>query len=300
MLTTIVQQLINALQLGSAYALLAVGYTMVYGVLRLINFAHADVFMIAAYIGYFTFTVLGLTSGVGAFIICMGAAMIGAALLSVGIERVAYRPLRTAPRLSAMITAIGVSLVLENGARALPMIGPNFRPYPEIIPPMQFEVGGVYFTSTLIVVLVTSVILMLLLSYIVSRTMIGKAMRASSFDKEATQLMGIDLNRIIVYTFAIGAAQAGAAGVMWALTYPVINPYMGMMPGIKAFVAAVIGGIGSVPGALVGGLIFGGVETITAAFLPSMYRDALAFAVLAIVLMFRPTGLFGVGMVEKV
>jgi branched-chain amino acid transport system permease protein len=298
--TVLGQQLVNALQLGSAYALLAVGYTMVYGVLRMINFAHADVFMISAYVGFAVFNGLHLASGVTAFIICILAAMAGAATLSVIIERVAYRPIRTAPRLSAMITAIGVSLVLEHGSRALPFPGPDFRRYPELIAPQRFQIGGIFFTQTLVFVLATSVILMLVLTYIVSRTMIGKAMRACSFDKEAALLMGIDINRIIAYTFAIGAAEAGAAGVMWSLAYPMIDPYMGMMPGIKAFVSAVLGGIGSVPGALLGGLILGGIETAIAAFLPSMYRDALAFTVLAAVLVFRPTGLFGVGVVEKV
>ncbi len=298
--TVIGQQLINALQLGSAYALLAVGYTMVYGVLRLINFAHADVFMIGAYIGFFIFTSLGLASGVTAFIICVVGAMIGAAILAVSIERVAYRPLRNAPRLSAMITAIGVSLFLEHGSRASPIIGPQFRPYPFIVPPESIEIGGVYIPTKVGIALITSIILMIILSYIVSRTMIGKAMRASSYDKEATQLMGISLNRIIVYTFAIGAAEAGAAGVMWAMVYPMIDPYMGMIPGIKAFVSAVVGGIGSVPGALIGGFILGAVETATAAFLPSMYRDAIAFSILAVVLIFRPTGLFGIGVLEKV
>ena len=199
-----------------------------------------------------------------------------------------------------MITAIGVSLFLEHGSRAAPFIGPSFRRYPDIIAPTTYDIGGIYLTGAVTVVLITSVILMVVLSYIVSRTMIGKAMRASSYDKEATLLMGIDLNKIITYTFAIGAAEAGAAGVMWALVYPMIDPYMGMMPGIKAFVAAVVGGIGSVPGALIGGFILGGVETATAAFLPSMYRDALAFSILAIVLIFKPTGLFGVGVLEKV
>jgi len=294
------QQLVNALQLGSAYALLAVGYTMVYGVLRLINFAHADIFMLGAYMGFFAFNVLGLASGATAFIISVGAAMIGSAILAVGIERIAYRPLRTAPRLSAMITAIGVSLFLEHGSRAVPFIGPSFRRYPDIIPRIRFEIAGVYLTGAVTVVLITSIILMIVLSYIVSRTMMGKAMRASSYDKEATLLMGIDLNRIISFTFAIGAAEAGAAGVMWALVYPMIDPYMGLMPGIKAFVAAVVGGIGSVPGALIGGYVLGFVETATVAFLPSMYRDAIAFSILAIVLIFKPTGLFGVGVLEKV
>lgn len=289
----ILQQLINALQLSSSYALLAVGYTMVYGVLRLINFAHADIFMVGAYIGYFAFLGLGAP-----FVVCLILAMLGCALLAVTIERIAYRPLRTAPRLSALITAIGVSLLLEHGTRAT--IGPEFRPFPAILPKTTFQVGGVYFTVALFWVLVTSVILMAILSYIVGRTLIGKAMRAVSYDREAAMLMGINVNRIITYTFAIGAAEAGAAGLMWGLVYPMIDPYMGLMPGIKAFVAAVVGGIGSVPGALVGSFILGTIETATAAFLPSMYRDALAFSILALVLLFRPTGIFGIGTVEKV
>ena len=224
--------------------------------------------------------------------------MLGCGLLAVTIERIAYRPLRTAPRLSVLITAIGVSLALEHGTRAT--IGPEFRAYPAILPRTIFQIGGVYFTVALFGVLVTSLVLMAILNYIVSRTLIGKAMRAVSYDREAAMLMGINVNRIITYTFAIGAAEAGAAGLMWGLVYPMIDPYMGLMPGIKAFVAAVVGGIGSVPGALVGSFILGTVETATAAFLPSMYRDALAFSILALVLLFRPTGIFGIGTVEKV
>jgi len=292
-IVNLVQQAVNALQLGSAYALVALGYTMVYGVLRFIYFAHADVFMVGAYIGYFAFLKLGAP-----FPVCLVLAMVGCALLSITIERIAYRPLRTAPRLSVLITAIGVSLALEHGTRAT--IGPEYRAFPAILPRTTFQVGGVYFTVSLIGVLVTSLVLMAILNYIVSRTLIGKAMRAVSWDKEVAQLMGININRIITYTFAIGAAAAGAAGLMWGLVYPMIDPYMGLMPGIKAFVAAVVGGIGSVPGAVVGGFILGTVETATAAFLPSMYRDALAFSVLALVLIFRPTGMFGVGTVEKV
>ncbi len=291
--SVILQQLVNAIQLSSSYALLAVGYTMVYGVLKLINFAHADIFMVGAYIGYFAYLTLGLP-----FIPTLIVVMIGCALLAVLIERIAYRPLRNAPRLSVLITAIGVSLVLEHGTRAV--IGPQYRPFPSILPNTTFQIGGVYFTVSLLWVLVTSVILMVILTYIVNKTLIGKAMRAVSHDRDAAQLMGINVNRIITYTFAIGAAEAGAAGMMWGLAYPMIDPYMGMIPGIKAFVAAVVGGIGSVPGALVGSFILGTAETATAAFLPSMYRDALAFGILALVLVFKPTGMFGVGVVEKV
>jgi len=289
----ILQQIINAIQLSSSYALIAVGYTMVYGVLKLINFAHADIFMIGAYIAYFVYQQLHAP-----FLVCLAVAMFGCALLAVTIERIAYRPLRKAPRLSVLITAIGVSLVLEHGTRAV--IGPEYRPFPAILPKITHEIGGVFITEALFWALITSVILMIILTYIVKGTLIGKAMRAVSFDKEAAMLMGINVNRIISFTFAIGAAEAGAAGVMWGLAYPMIDPYMGMIPGIKAFVAAVVGGIGSVPGALAGSFILGTVETATAAFLPSMYRDALAFGILAIVLIVKPTGIFGVGSVEKV
>jgi branched-chain amino acid transport system permease protein len=292
-LPTFLQQIINAIQLSSSYALIAVGYTMVYGVLKLINFAHADIFMVGAYISYYVYQYLQAP-----FLVCLAISMIGCALLAVIIERIAYRPLRKAPRLSVLITAIGVSLVLEHGTRAT--IGPEFRPFPAILPKITHEIGGVYITEALFWALLTSVILMIVLTYIVKNTFLGKAMRAVSYDKEAAMLMGINIDRIISFTFALGAAEAGAAGVMWGLAYPMIDPYMGMIPGIKAFVAAVVGGIGSVPGALAGSFILGTVETATAAFLPSMYRDALAFGILAIVLIVRPTGIFGVGSVEKV
>ncbi len=291
--TTLLQQLMNALQLSSSYALLAVGYTMVYGVLKLINFAHADIFMIGAYVAYFAFNGWGLP-----FIPSLIIVMIVCAIIAVSIERIAYRPLRNAPRLSVLITAIGVSLFLEHGTRAA--IGPEYRPFPAILPNTTFQIGGVYITVGMFWALITSIVLMILLTFIVNRTLVGKAMRAVSHDREAASLMGININKIISFTFAIGAAEAGAAGMMWGLAYPMIDPYMGLIPGIKAFVAAVVGGIGSVPGALVGSFILGSVETATAAFLPSMYRDAIAFAILAFVLMFRPNGIFGVGMVEKV
>lgn len=292
-LPIILQQIVNAIQLSSSYALLAVGYTMVYGVLKLINFAHADIFMVGAYIAYFVYQQLQAP-----FLVCLAISMAGCALLAVFIERVAYRPLRKAPRLSVLITAIGISLILEHGTRAA--IGPEYRPFPAILPKTIHIIGGVYFTDAIFWVLVTSIVLMAALTYVVRGTLIGKAMRAVSFDREAAMLMGINVDRIISFTFAIGAAEAGAAGMMWGLAYPMIDPYMGMIPGIKAFVAAVVGGIGSVPGALAGSFILGSVETATAAFLPSMYRDAIAFGILAIVLIVRPTGIFGIGSVEKV
>ncbi|MEM5773359.1 MAG: branched-chain amino acid ABC transporter permease [Anaerolineaceae bacterium] len=292
-LSTILQQVINAIQLSSAYALIAVGYTMVYGVLKLINFAHADIFMVGAYVSYFVYQWIQAP-----FLVCLGASMIFCALLAVLIERIAYKPLRTAPRLSVLITAIGVSLTLEHGTRAT--IGPEYRPFPAILPKITHQIGGVFITEAMFWALLTSVVLMGILTYIVRYTYLGKAMRAVSFDKEAAMLMGINIDRVITYTFALGAAEAGAAGVVWGLAYPMIDPYMGMIPGIKGFVAAVVGGIGSVPGALAGSFIIGTVETATAALLPSMYRDAISFAILALVLIVRPTGIFGIGSVEKV
>jgi branched-chain amino acid transport system permease protein len=292
-LPVILQQVINAIQLSSCYALLAVGYTMVYGVLKLINFAHADIFMVGAYLSYFVYQYVEAP-----FIVCLIISMAGCALLAVFIERIAYKPLRKAPRLSVLITAIGISLILEHGTRAA--IGPEYLPFPNIVPKAIHDIGGVFYTDAIIWVVVTALILMVILTYIVQYSTIGKAMRAVSFDREAALLMGINVDRIISYTFAIGAAEAGAAGMLWGLTYPMINPYMGMLPGIKAFVAAVVGGIGSVPGALAGSFILGSVETATSALMPSMYRDAIAFGILAIVLIFRPTGIFGIGSVEKV
>lgn len=290
---TVLQQLLNALQVGTVYALIAVGYTMVYGVLKLINFAHGDIYMLGAYIGYFAATRLGAS-----FLPALLTAAAGCALAGITIERIAYRPLRRAPRLSALITAIGVSLALENGTRAV--VGATYRPFPELIPKQVLHLGGLYITNVILVVLATALVLMVLLNYLVNHTITGKAIRAVSFDKEAAQLMGINLNRIITYTFAIGSASAAAAGVMVGMVWPMIDPYMGLIPGIKAFVAAVLGGIGSVPGAVVGGYLLGLIETVAAGFLASSYRDALAFSILIVLLLFRPTGLFGIGQVEKV
>lgn len=292
-MSIVLQQVLNALQLGSVYALIALGYTMVYGVLKLINFAHGDIYMLGAYIGYFA--ALGLHLSFAPAILL---AMAGAALAGMLVERIAYRPLRAAPRLSVLITAIGVSMALENGTRVI--IGPEYRPYPPLIEKTSFTFGGLYFTNVIILVLATAVVLMLALSYLVSRTAVGKAMRAISYDKEAVALMGIDVNRIITYTFGIGSAAAAAAGVLVGMVWPMIDPYMGMMAGIKAFVAAVLGGIGSVPGAMLGGYLIGGIETATAAFLPSSLRDTLAFGILILLLLYKPTGLFGTREVEKV
>ncbi len=288
-----VQQLINALQVGTVYALVALGYTMVYGVLKLINFAHGDIYMLGAYLGYFSAQSFGLS-----FLPSVLIAMAGAALMGVTIERIAYRPLRRAPRLSALITAIGVSLFLENGTRAV--VGPSYLPFPAMVDKQVYQWGGVFLTNTTLIILGTALILLGLLYYIVNRTIVGKAMRAISYDREAAQLMGIDLNRIVSVTFAIGSAAAAAAGVMVGMVWPMIDPYMGLLIGIKAFVAAVLGGIGSIPGAMLGGYLLGTIETGASAFLPSSFRDTIAFALLVVMLLFRPAGIFKVGSAEKV
>jgi branched-chain amino acid transport system permease protein len=289
----LVQQLINALQVGTVYALVALGYTMVYGVLRMINFAHGDVYMLGAYLGYFSAQLFGLS-----FLPSLIIAMVGAALLGVLIERIAYRPLRRAPRLSVLITAIGVSLFLENGTRAV--IGPNFLPFPAMVTKHIYQFGNIFLTNSTLIILGTALILMGLLYYVVNRTIVGKAMQAISYDREAAQLMGIDLNRIVSITFAIGSAAAAAAGVMVGMVWPMIDPYMGLLIGIKAFVAAVMGGIGSIPGAMLGGYLLGAIETGASAVLPSSFRDTIAFALLVVMLLFRPSGILAVGSAEKV
>lgn len=295
LLREVLQQLINGIQLGSIYALIALGYTMVYGIVRLINFAHGDVYMVGAFIGYF----VAQPGALGpSFIPALILAMLGSALLGVIIERAAYKPLRAAPRIAALTTAIGVSLFLENFTRYA--VGPNPRPFPPLFEQKTYEWFGLQISNVTIIVLAVSLLLMVLLQYIVHRTMVGKAMRAVSFDKDAARLMGINVDLIISITFAIGSALAAAAGVLVGVAYPLINPYMGIMPGLKAFVAAVLGGIGIIPGAMVGGLIMGVSEQLVAGYLPSTYKDAFAFAILIIILLVKPAGLFGKAVSEKV
>ncbi|MBR0099781.1 MAG: branched-chain amino acid ABC transporter permease, partial [Treponema sp.] len=252
-----IQQFVNGLSLGSIYALIALGYTMVYGIVKLINFAHGDVMMIGAYAGYFVLTALGTTAlGMSlAFV----AAMVTCALLIILIERVAYRPLRSAPRLNSLITAIAIELILQNLMRVLPFVGPNPRQYPTMAT-VNFNWGLVSISNIQVVVIVLSAALMIILNYIVNYTKVGKAMKAVSFDMGASSLMGINVNRIITLTFVIGSVLAGAGGVLYATAYPQIDPMMGYIPGLKAFVAAVLGGIGSIPGAMVGGMILGIAE----------------------------------------
>ncbi len=292
-LVEFLQQLINGLSLGSVYALIALGYTMVYGIIGLINFAHADIYMVGAYIGYFVATYLGLP-----FLPTLLIAMAGAGLAGVLIERLAYRPLRKASNISLLITAIGVSLLLENGFNWL--FGGNPRTYPHGILAQNTVMFGPIRTDTLhLIILGTSLLLMILLQVVIYRTKIGKAMRATSTDKDAAALMGINVNTTISATFAIGSALAGAAGVLVSILYSSLDPYMGLQPGIKAFVAAVFGGIGLIPGAFVGGIFLGIIETFVTAWY-SQLSGAIAFIVLIIILIIKPSGLLGKKVSEKV
>jgi branched-chain amino acid transport system permease protein len=291
-MTYLLQQSLNALQLGSIYALIALGYTMVYGILTMINFAHGDLFMVGAFLCFVAAVFLNLS-----FVPSLLFSMAGVALLGVIIEKWAYKPLREAPRVSAIITALGVGIFLENFTLAL-------SPYPKHIPPLiahdMWTLGGVSISSLQILIILLSILLMILLDYIVQRTMVGMAMRAISWDKTIVPLMGVPLNRIISITFAIGTSLGGAAGVMYGLAYPVIDPYMGIMVGWKAFISAVVGGIGNIRGAMIGGFILGSVEILVAAFLPSTYRDVVAFALLLVLLIFRPYGILGKPHPQKV
>lgn len=291
------QQLINGLSLGSVYALIALGYTMVYGIVKLINFAHGDILMLGAYSGYFVLRQFG-TTPVGMFLAFIFAMMV-CAVISILIERFAYRPLRAAPRLNSLITAIAVSLILQNGARVLPFIGPNPRQYPTM-ETVNISLGLISISNIQLIVIALSAILMIILNYIINYTKTGKAMRAVSYDMQAASLMGISVNKTIAFTFALGAVLAAAGGVLYATAYPQIEPTMGTMPGLKAFVAAVLGGIGSVPGAMLGGYILGIAETMTKGFLVSQFSDAISFSILIIILLVKPTGILGEKMRVKV
>ena len=287
----VLQQLINGVSLGSIYALIALGYTMVYGIVLLINFAHGDILMVGAYAAFFVLGAIG--AGPLGMLLAFIVSMIICAAFGITIERLAYRPLRSAPRLNSLITAIAVSLIMENGARVLPFIGPNPRQFPRpAVVNIQLG-GGLSISNIQIIVIILSALLMLALNYIINYTKRGKAMRAVSFDTQAASLMGISVNRIISFTFALGSVLAAAGGVLYASAYPQVNPLMGMMPGLKAFVAAVLGGIGSVPGAMLGGFILGIVETFTKGFISSQFSDAISFSILIIVLLIKPTGILG-------
>jgi len=293
--TEFLQQLINSLSLGSIYALIALGYTMVYGIIKLINFAHGDVYMVGAYVGYASMSILRL-----GFFESLILAMLICALLGVVIEKVAYRPLRNSTRIAALITAIGVSLLIEY--TMMFFVGADPRAYPAMPDFMtgSFSVGGVIIKNQQIMIIGVSVFLMLVLQFVVKRTRMGKAMRAVSQDPDAAQLMGISVDRTISFTFAIGSALAGAAGVLVGVYYNSINPLMGIIPGLKAFVAAVFGGIGIIPGALIGGYVIGGAETLVSSIGLSLFKDGVVFAILILILIVKPAGLLGKNRKEKV
>jgi branched-chain amino acid transport system permease protein len=296
-LTEFLQQLLNGLSLGAIYALIALGYTMVYGVLRFINFAHSDVFMVGAFIGYYVGRHLPENT-VGGGLIVLTAAMLGCALLGMTIERLAYRRLRGGPTLNVLITAIGVSLLLESSGQVF--FGAEPRTFPTVFPAKDFAFGGLVISTNQLIVIAVALLLVVALQFIVFRTKIGTAMRAVALNPKAAQLVGINNDVVISFTFALGSALAGAGGILYALNYPSIDPLMGVMPGLKAFVAAVLGGIGNIPGAALGGLILGTVETFVGGSQFSTYKDAIAFGVLILILLFRPAGLLGKFTVEKV
>ena len=296
------QQIINGLAFGSILALIALGYTMVYGILRFINFAHGDVFMLGAFSGFYLAPkiakVLPLPSIAGGVTVLL-ASMAICAIIGVLIERLAYRPLRNSPKLTVLITAIGVSLFLEYAGQFT--FGAAPKPFPQILPVYPVtNLGGLSLNSNQLIVLGMTVILLLALRFIVLKTKMGAAMRAVSFNPEAAALMGINTDIVISFTFALGSALAAAAGILWAVNYPAVEPLMGILPGLKAFVAAVLGGIGNLPGAALGGLIIGVTETLVSGYVSSTYRDAIAFAVLILILLVKPSGLLGRKEAEKV
>jgi branched-chain amino acid transport system permease protein len=302
--TEVFQQLINGLALGAIYGLIALGYTMVYGVLRFINFAHGDVFMLGAFAGYFFAPAVNRFLPAqsylgGALILVLSMAV--CALIGMTIEFLAYRPLRQRPKLTVLITAIGVSLFIEYTCQHDAVFKAAPRKFPDLIPATTWHLGGVVIASSQVIVLVTTMILLVALRFIVQKTKVGTAMRAVSFNEQAAVLMGVNINRIISFTFGLGSALAAAGGILYAMNYSSIEPLMGVQTGLKAFVAAVVGGIGNLPGAALGGLILGIVETF-AGGIPGLsnYRDGIAFAILILILLFRPSGLLGKPQIEKV
>jgi branched-chain amino acid transport system permease protein len=279
------QQAINALQLGSIYALIALGYSMVYGVLTMINFAHGDVFMLGAFFCLLLIAIVPVPFWL-ALIIVMGAT----AILGTLIERFAYRPLRSAPRVSAIITALGCGLVIQNTTLG---ISPYARPMPRMLDNTTYQFAGITVTTLQIIIIGVSVGLMLVLDFLIRKTSFGMAMRAVSSDRVTVTLLGVPANQVIAVTFALGAALGGAAGLLYGMAYPVVSAAMGITVGWKAFVAAVIGGIGNMRGAVLGAFILGGVEVMTVAVLPSTYRDLIAYSLLLLILVFKPHGLLG-------
>jgi len=298
---TLLQNLLNGIAAGSIYALIALGYTMVYGILKLINFAHGDIFMIGSFVGFYAGRYIAKdgtgSSWTNAAIVLL-LSMIICGLLGYLNERIAYRPLRNAPRIASLITAIGVSFLLEYGGQFV--FGPDPKFFPTLIEKNIINTGGVVTTNYQLIVLGVAIVFMALLQYIVFGTKFGRAMRAVSFNFETASLMGIPTDRVITTTFIIGSMLAAVAGILFGLSYPKIEPLMGVMPGLKAFVAAVLGGIGNVPGAVIGGILIGVIEAFVGGSRFSNYRDAIAFVILIVILLFRPSGLFGKYEPEKV
>ncbi len=325
-----IQQVVNGLQLGFVYALIALGYTMIYGIVRLINFAHGDVFMVGAFASFYSISRFNLhlwfqnlvpsmpvlpAQIIGTVTVVL-ASMIVCAVLAFTIERIAYKPLRDAPRISALITAIGISFFLEYFGALGFVFSPNYITYKRPFEVKSWFVGpsgfgsvesgvapppnSIIFSNIFLIIVLASILLVLVLQYIVKKTKIGKAMRAVAYDKPTARLMGINSDAVISITFALGAALAGAAGVLYAIAYPQVFFSMGITPGLKAFVAAVVGGIGSIPGAFIGALIMGQAEVIAAAYISTPMRDAIAFSLLIVVLLIRPKGILGEISSEKV
>jgi branched-chain amino acid transport system permease protein len=300
------QQCVNALLWGSFYALIALGYSLVYGVLRLINFAHGDVFMVGAYLAFFVSTgmlapdgMFGLPPGV-VLVLAVPLVMVLTSLVGVTLERVAYRPLmrKGAHRLYVVITALMCGLMLQNGNLAL--LGASRRAFPELVESTVYFIGGVAIDNLKVLVIVTAILVFFALHFIVTKTRMGMAMRAVSYDKFPLPLMGIRLDHVVVFTFILGSAIAGLGGMLFAMSYPVLDPYMGAMTGWKAFIAAVVGGIGDVRGAFLGGFLLAFVEIMVTGFLPSTFRDLFAFSILLFILWLRPTGIFGKPLTAKI
>ncbi len=286
-------QLVNGINAGSIYALIALGYTMVYGIAKLINFAHGDIIMVGAYICLFAISSFNLPIWLAIIL-----SIIVCALLGIVVEKIAYKPLRSASRISLLITAIGVSYFLQSLFQLL--FSANPRPFPTIINLPALSIGSISISAPYYITFIVSVILMSILHLFVQKTKIGKAMRAVSEDSQAAQLMGINIDKTISITFAIGSALAAVAGILYCSSYPMVNPYLGSLPGIKAFIAAVLGGIGSIPGAVLGGFILGIIEALTKAYISSQLSDAIVFTVLIIMLVFKPSGILGKNVKEKV
>lgn len=294
-MNTLAQQIVNGICQGSVYALIAIGYTMVYGIIKLINFAHCDIYMFGAYAGYFAVSVCRFGfSGTLVF------AMVACAALGMLIERVAYKPLRNSPKVTLFITTMGVELLLQNLIKTNVLAGPNTKSFPEILPLTSYKLGSIIISNYQIIAVLTTLLLCIILQFIIKKTSVGRAMRATSFDMDAAALMGINTNRVISLTFALGSLLAGTAGVLVGMLYPKLTPAMGVMPGLKSFVAAVLGGIGIIPGAMVGGIIMGLIETLSKVYISSGLSDAIAFSILIIILLVKPDGLFGKNAREKV